>query len=103
MPENLTQEDFKQHLNTKFRVRGETPRPLELELTEVKGYAPLPDEERRMERFSLFFQGPADMLLHQGTHTLEHEGLGEVLLFLVPVAQNASGFRYEAVFNYFTE
>ena len=103
MPENLTEEAFKQHLNTKFRVRVETPRPLELELVEVKGYAPLPEEHRRMERFSAFFQGPPDMLLHQGTHALEHEGLGELLLFLVPVAQNESGFRYEAVFNYFRE
>jgi hypothetical protein len=103
MPEKLTEEAFKQHLNTKFLVRVETPRPLELELVEVKGYEPLPDEQRRMERFSAFFQGPPDMLLQQATHTLEHEGLGEVLLFLVPVGQNEAGFRYEAVFNYFTE
>jgi hypothetical protein len=101
MPETLTEEAFRRHLNTKFRVRVETPRPLELELVEVKGYTPLPEEHREMERFSAFFQGPPDMLLHQGTHTLEHEGLGELLLFLVPISQNESGFRYEAVFNYF--
>jgi hypothetical protein len=99
MPEKLTEEAFRQHLNTTFRVRVETPRPLELELVEVKGYAPLPNEEQRMERFSIFFHGPPDMLLHQGSHALEHEVMGEVLLFLVPVAQNESGFRYEAVFN----
>ena len=38
MAENLTEEVFAQNLNTKFRVRAEAPRPVELELVEVKGW-----------------------------------------------------------------
>jgi hypothetical protein len=49
--------------------------------------------------FSLVFQGPADLLLHQGIHEVTHAELGAFGLFLVPIAQTADGFRYEAAFN----
>ena len=98
-----TAEDFRPHLGTKFSVRLETPRPIELELTEVKEYMPEASEPDGMERFSLFFRGPGDIMLKQGTFTLEHPSMGEVLLFMVPIAQDPEGFRYEVVFNYFKE
>ena len=94
-----TAEDFRQHLGTKFVVRVATPRPFELELSEVKDYAPQENEPGGMERFSLFFQGPRDIMLKQGTFTLEHPSMGEVTLFIVPLSQD----RYEVVFNYFRE
>jgi len=96
-----TAEDFRPHVGTKFRIRVEAPRPLELELTSVKSYDPLPEEERAMERFSLFFQGPPDMLLQQGNYVYEHPSLGEQMFFTVPIGQEDQGFRYEVVFNYF--
>lgn len=96
-----TAEEFRRHLGTKFGVRVATPSPIELELTEVKDYNPQPNEPSGMERFSLFFHGPGDIMLRQGTFTLEHPSMGEVTLFMVPVAQEPRGFRYEVVFNYF--
>ena len=98
-----TAEDFRQHLGTKFGVRVETPRPLELELDEVKDYTPQANEPGGMERFSLFFYGPGDIMLNQGTFTLEHPSMGEVMLFLVPIGQDPQGFRYEVVFNYYRD
>jgi len=95
----LTEEEFSKHLNTKFRIAGE--QPLELELTEVKGYLSKPNEESGMERFSAFFYGPGDRYLRQRVYTLEHEAMGAFELFLVPIARDEKGFRYEAVFNYF--
>jgi len=103
MAATFTAEEFRQHLGTRFGVRLDTPRPVELELTEVKEYDPQPKEAGGMERFSLFLQGPGDIMLNQGTFTLEHPALGELLLFMVPIAQNPQGFRYEVVFNYFRE
>ena len=103
MPAKLTEEEFRKHLGTKFGVRVETPRPVELELAEVKGYTAQSNEPGGMERFSLFFKGPGDIMLGQGTFTLDHPAMGEIMLFIVPVGQDPQGFRYEVVFNYFRD
>ncbi len=101
MAEWLTEEDFSQHLHTKFRIRAEGAEAFELELTEVAGYKGGPKEQVGMERFSLFFESPGNPLLNQGMYELEHEQMGSLALFLVPIARKEGGFRYEAVFNYF--
>ncbi len=101
MAAELTEQEFSKHVNTKFRVVNE--QPIELELTEVKGYSSKPHEQTGMERFSAFFRGPADRVLVQQTYSIEHEQMGAFDLFLVPVSRDDSGFRYEAVFNYFKQ
>lgn len=103
MPAKTREESFRENLNTKFRIRAEAPRPVELELVEVKGYMPGENEQQGMERFSLFFRGPADTFAPQGTYTLEHERMGALEIFIVPVAREAQGFLYESVFNFFKE
>lgn len=100
MSANLTEASFTEQLHTKFRVRAKAPRPVELELVEVKGWRSRAEEQQGMERFSVFFTGPADILMPQHTYTLEHEQMGAFDIFLVPIAREADGFRYEAVFNY---
>ena len=52
------------------------------------------------EAFSIFFLGPPDHFMPQGTRTLRHAQFGEMEIFLVPVAKTTAGFEYEAVFNY---
>jgi hypothetical protein len=101
MTEKLTEEVFARQLNSKFRVRADTPRPVELELVEVQSWRSAPSEQGGMERFSLFFTGPADILLPQRSYTLEHEQLGTLDIFLVPVVNQEKGLRYEAVFNFY--
>jgi hypothetical protein len=49
--------------------------------------------------FSLRFTGPREPPLEQRLYTLQHATLGELLLFLVPIAQDANGRTYEAVFT----
>lgn len=106
MPERLTEEDFKKHLGTKFRIRFdemEGAPVVELELAEVVTYPTLSDPRGDAERFSAYFQGPGDFFLPQRIYRLEHEQLGEQEIFLVPVAQSEHSFRYEAVFSYFRD
>ncbi len=103
MAEILSEEEFSKHLHTKFRVRAAAAAEVELELDEVAGYQGGENEPREMERFSLFFEGPPDVFLQQGVYAFDHEQLGEVTLFLVPVERTEGGFRYESVFNYFKE
>ena len=101
MAAELTEKEFSKHVNTKFRIVNE--QPIELELTEVKGYLSKPDEQTGMERFSAFFRGPAKSYLPQKTYSVEHEQMGAFELFLVPVSHDDNGYRYEAVFNYFKQ
>ena len=101
MSEMLGEADYARELNTKFRVAADTARPVELELAEVKGWRSLPVEQGGMERFSLYFSGPPDVQLPQGSYRLEHERLGALEIFLVPVASTAEAMRYEAVFNFY--
>jgi hypothetical protein len=103
MPQQHTQADFSEHLNTKFRVLAEAPRPVELELIEVKGWTTQPEEQQGMERFSLIFSGPSDIFMPQNLYRLAHERMGELDIFLVPIAPESGGFRYEAVFNFHRE
>jgi hypothetical protein len=101
MVEQLTEEDFSKHLHTKFRVHAEGTEGLEIELEEVVSYRGGPKEQAGMERFSLFFQGPGHIMLKQHLFELEHEQMGSLALFLVPLGRYEQGFRYEAIFNYF--
>jgi hypothetical protein len=105
MPETLSKESFAEHLNTKFRVLHDVEGvpEFELELAEVVEFPTLTHSRSDVERFSLFFYGPANIYMPQSTYRLAHEQLGELEIFLVPVAQEPQGFRYEAVFSYYKE
>ena len=49
--------------------------------------------------FSLLFRNTAPVLFPQQIYPMRHARLGEVGIFLVPVAQERAGFLYQAVFN----
>jgi hypothetical protein len=100
MPVSLTEAEFSKHVGSKFALSLDQ-QAIELELLEVKGYLPGPNDQTGMERFSAFFEGPGAIYLPQAVYSLEHDQMGKFEIFLVPVSQNERGFRYEAVFNYF--
>jgi len=103
MSETLSKESFAEQLNTKFRVLSETEDApgVEIELAEVAEFPTLTHSRSDVERFSLYFYGPGDFYLPQRIYRLAHERMGEHEIFLVPVAQEPRGFRYEAVFSYY--
>jgi hypothetical protein len=86
---------FREQLETVFRVdnpAGAVP----LRLTEVD-VAP---ESGGMLQFSLFFHGPADRFLPQGTYALDHDAMGTLALFIVPVVgSNRERIVYQACFS----
>lgn len=91
MLEALHSHSFTPHLQTKFLLAGD----FVLELVEIFEPPSMP----RQERFSLTFIGPSEPLLQQGTYELQHEAMGSLNLFLVPIGKDERGIRYEAVFN----
>src|ERR1043165_6341402 len=96
MSGELTEQEFSKHVNSTFRIKETT---LDLQLVEVKPYFAKENEQAGMERFSVYFDGPAEYL-PQRVYSLEHESMGAFELFLVPIAGDGKSFRYEAVFNY---
>ena len=99
----LTEEEFSRHLNTSFDVQVGDSQRVELKLLKVEGYKERPGEEQGMERFAVYFEGPAEPYLPQNTYTLEHERMGSNAIFIVPVGRSADGFHYQAVFNYYRQ
>jgi hypothetical protein len=90
--ESLTAADFLPLQHTRFRIDpGEQP-PFELELVEV---SEISREPGARAPFSIVFEGGPNPPLPQRIYTVQHETLGTIEVFLVPIASG----RYEAVFT----
>jgi len=100
MLDKVTVSRFRECLGTTFRIRSASGR-VDLELIEASPIgvqASAPGASNR-QAFSIVFRGPAEPVLMQQIHALEHAALGRLDLFLVPIGPDAKGMRYEAVFN----
>jgi hypothetical protein len=67
------------------------------ELVEVQPLPAAPFSGR--QPFSLVFAGPAAPVLPQRTYRLAHARMPELDIFLVPIAADAAGARYQAIFS----
>jgi hypothetical protein len=96
----LTHADFAPYLHQKFRVDVGATDPMEFELVEVVTYGVggAPPGAVRLP-FSLFFRGPLNARVPQRIYRLEHDEMGAMDLFLVPLGPDAEGMRFEAVFT----
>src|SRR5688572_29159192 len=100
MSTNLTEQEFSKHVGSEFQTTlGE--QEVNLTLAEVKAYMPQENEEAGMERFSVLFTGPPELMLPQQTYRMQHEHMQEFESFLAPISSDGKSFRYEAVFNYY--
>ena len=86
---------FQPRLDTVFRAAtsaGDVP----LRLAEVNVGRPIGG----FERFSLIFHGPMAPILPQAMYAFQHDALGAIELFIVPVlGSNAARILYEASFT----
>ncbi|MBN6152038.1 hypothetical protein JR065_16970 [Xanthomonas sp. AmX2] len=94
--ELLTLEHFAGSVNETFSAalnEGE----VDFVLVEAR---PLPARSA-MQRapFSLLFRNASAFLFPQQTYRMRHARLGELGIFLVPVARERDGFLYQAIFN----
>src|ERR1700732_1595456 len=97
--QELTESSFAPFQGTtcKLYVADEAP-PVEVEIGEGSR-AGRPRDGFRAP-FTVLFLGPRRRHRRPGPSPLEHEGLGRLALFLVPVGPEPSGrHRYEAVFT----
>jgi hypothetical protein len=91
--------DFRLHLRSTFRLRLSESEGLDLELVEVTEHPHLPAAASRRRGFSAVFRSALPGHLPQAIYRLEHEQMGTLDLFLVPIGPRDGGMRYEAVFN----
>lgn len=100
MAESLSIESFQPHVGSRFRLDGADDVPdLELELEEVRATGARTLGERE-QPFALTFRGPAAVPLPQGTYRLDHDELGALDIFIVPIGPGDDDQpRYEAVFT----
>ena len=92
---DATHELFDDVIGDSFSIEAEGVTAIELASVEVK-----PSHEGAARApFILTFHGPVDVLLPQSIYVLEHNQLGQLEIFLVPVDQAENHVIYEAVFN----
>jgi hypothetical protein len=94
----LTFESFSPHLNSTFSLKlGESTVDLTLTQATKQPLRPYPGMMR--EPFALYFRSDSQVVLPQRIYPCEHDGMGKLEIFIVPVARDPQGIVYEAVFN----
>jgi hypothetical protein len=91
----LTAETFAPLRGERFRIApGDSP-DFEVELVQVSEGT----QGSSRAQFSLVFRGGPDPPVAQRIYRVEHEGVGPLEIFLVPLGPDGLGQRYEAVFT----
>ena len=95
MPEYFTIDMFSEDVGRTFQTHFGDEQTSELQILSVTDLGSTP----RQIQFSVVFLGPVTAPIAQGIYRVEHDKLGELDLFLVPIAKNHDGVQYEAIFN----
>lgn len=102
MLDRLTQAIFAPLVGKRFVLHETDSKTVEIELIQATTLPPHPGRGGQLpqrEPFSLWFRGPRAVVLPQRIYPLEHESLGRLDIFLVPIGPDEAGQRYEAIFN----
>ena len=94
----VTREAFEPLLEETFRVSGGEELVFEARLIEVSAMGETPGPEGRLP-FSVVLRGPENEAPEQGIYSVDHDDLGSMEIFLVPIGPDDEGMKYEAVFT----
>ena len=86
--------DFEGRVGESFDVEAEGAAAVPLRLEQATA---LPQSYREEGAFRLEWSGPADPLLPQGIYAFQSGG-EKFEMFIVPIARDSGGSRYEAIF-----
>lgn len=101
-----TQSAFESYLGSTFTTMGARGGVVSLTLVSVTGYKPSPKTRlmttnaRASECFSLSFNASGKLPAFTTIHTLSHDALGKIDLFLTERKTESGGIFYEAVINH---
>lgn len=102
MLESIDMTTFSGRVGEVFRLMLHDATVLEtrlIEVTPATGGSENSAASVRRTPFSLVFRSPPGAPLPQHIYRLEHDEVGVLELFLVPIGPDAHGMRYEAVFG----
>lgn len=101
MLENLTSADFAPLVNQGFQISAEGMESVTAVLIDLSelGSEPGKDDIATRRAFSLVFRIAGDTYLPQQIYKVEHEKLGGLDIFLVPLGPDKVGMKYEAMFT----
>lgn len=92
----LTAADFEGVAGSIFEMMDPGREPLAIRLADV---ILLPERPRHRQPFSLRFEGPRAPVLPQAIHRIRHRDMGDLEIFIGPIASGSTGITYEAVFT----
>ncbi len=103
---SFTSQTFSPHVGDTFTLAVEGMPPVELQLISVTEVGALSSGRPVREAqdyngrvpFSLLFRGQLDLYLPQQIYHFEHDRLGAMDIFIVPIGPDAQGMRFEAIF-----
>lgn len=96
MVEAFDRENFEAVVGSKFKVTAPNEASVELELLQVTPWKERPDQRS----FSVLFGVPEGYQVEQGMYDFEHEVMGPMQLFVVPVGPIHGRPALEALFNF---
>jgi hypothetical protein len=99
MLENLTIGDFAAHLGDRFRIVVDEATSLEATLVEAQDRGAAATTPEGRVPFAIVFLGPPSPILPQRIYRFEHDGIGAIEIFIVPIGRDDDGVRYEAIFT----
>lgn len=100
MLQSLTLETFTPRIGERFRVTAGDGKTMDVTLMEVTALdASTRSPSTQRAPFSLIFLGPVRPVWPQSIYRVDHDAIGSVDLFLVPVGPRDGGMQYEAVFT----
>lgn len=95
MTKEITRDEYAACLNTDFMVEVSPELKVSMKLTEVTELS----ERFHQQSFSLIFTAPDNTLAGQGQFSVEHETLGTIELFMVPIGKDSKGMLFQSLFN----
>ena len=93
---NFDRDRFAEELGSSFALKIADSESVDLELVEVSELKERPHQVS----FAILFLTPNSSLVDQGLYELNHERLGEMQIFLVPIGMDGERMKLEAVFNF---
>lgn len=95
---DLTLATFEPIVGDRFEIAGGAVGGESLELV-LESATKSGDWPGGRDPFSLIFRGPPEPVLPQAIYPLTHAGLGVLEIFVVPIAGDAEGVSYQAIFT----
>jgi uncharacterized protein DUF6916 len=96
---SLVFEDFADKVGDVFPISQQGVPAIPLILREAEPLNPAMGPRGIRPPFSLVFLAKDPRVLPQRIYRMEHQELGELSIFLVPIGKDAAGVSYQAVFN----